>query len=741
MTSRRIALCLALVLTASAFAQKPKFNFMPGPKPGGGEVTVTLDKGAAIEAEKDEYSIIQGGATIEYQDIKLRADKVTFNQKTRDVVAEGHVIVDQGPTRVTANQAIYNLTSKTGTFFNATGMMEPAMYFSGDRIEKVDEDTYRMTNGVFTSCDLDRPAWSFHVGSAEVTLDDYARMRDISFRARGLPIFWTPRLIWPTKRDRSQGLLIPRARFTDKFGPRLQNGYFLPFGESVDAAIYADISTEGYFGAGVDLRYVPTENIKIGDLRAYTVNNVPRKRLEWKYQYRHAQENLPGGFRGVVDVQDYSDLNFFREYDDDPQVLTQSNIYSSAYLTKNTPTYSLNILSDRRDYELLVRDAADEDGDGNVDELTAARQRYEQLPSLQLRMYPQRVGRTPFYFSLESSSSRLRSGTVIGGERTIDADYYRTDIFPTVSMRLRTPEWMSVKPQLSVRQTWYSASRNPANNQVDDSEAVSRFYGQGQVDVVGPSFSRVFNTPRGGFTRFKHVIEPRFRYVRTTDINDQDKVIRFDTVDTPVVPIVQDSVEYSLTQRIIGKEKGESGNARELLSFALRQSVALSDPFPRAGAAAGEHKFTPLSASLRYNPYQSTTVDATAQFGNVSHQLDQVSVSANLLGTGRFIDKYLGFTYFASLEQPGLPGSDSSQVRLNAGSFIIKDRLRADVQLNYDAKKGEFLEHRYLTGWTGSCYGIALEYRRYRVFGNDADELSSYGVAVTLKNVGTIGSH
>jgi LPS-assembly protein len=743
MTSRGIALCLALVLTSSAFAQKPKFNFLPGPKPGGGEVTMTLDKGAAFEAQKDEYSIVQGGVTIEYQDIKLRADKVTFNQKTHDVVAEGHVIVDQGPTRVTANQAIYNLDSKTGTFFNATGTMEPAMYFSGDRIEKVDEDTYKMTNGVFTSCDLDHPAWSFHVGDAVVTLDDYARMRDISFRAHGLPIFWAPRLIWPTKRDRSQGLLIPRARFSNKFGSRLENGYFLPFGESVDATIYADASTEGYFGTGVDLRYVPSENIKIGDLRAYAVNNVASKRLEWKYQYRHAQENLPGGFRGVVDVQDYSDLNFFREYDDDPRVLTQSNIYSSAYLTKNTPTYSLNILSDRRDYELLVRDANDDDGDGNVDELTAARQRYEQLPSLQLRMYPQRVGRTPFYFSLESSSSRLRSGTVIGGTRTIDADYYRTDVFPTVSMRLRTPEWLSIKPQLSARQTWYSASRDTLTNQIDEQAAVSRFYGQGQVDVVGPSFSRVFNTPHGGFSRFKHVIEPRFRYVRTTDINNQDKIIRFDTVDTPVVPIVQDSVEYSLTQRIIGKESGDSGNARELLSFALRQSVALSDPFPRAGAAAGEHKFTPLSASLRFNPYQSTTVDATAQFGNVSHQLDQLSVSANLLGTGKYADKYLGFTYFASLEQPGFPGSDSSQIRINTGSFLIKDRLRADVQLNFDAKAREFLEHRYLMGWTGSCYGIALEYRRYHVFGStNADEsLSSYGIAVTLKNVGTIGSH
>ena len=132
---------------------------------------VTIQEGGRVEAQKDEYSIFEGGVTIEYQDIKLAADKVTFNQRTRDVVAEGNVIIDQGPTRVTATQAIYNLDTKTGTFFNATATMEPSMYFSGDRIEKIDADTYRMSNGIFTSCDLDRPAWSFHVGSAV----DYVR--------------------------------------------------------------------------------------------------------------------------------------------------------------------------------------------------------------------------------------------------------------------------------------------------------------------------------------------------------------------------------------------------------------------------------------------------------------------------------------------------------------------------------------------------------------------------------------
>ncbi|MGZ5440416.1 MAG: LPS-assembly protein LptD [Thermoanaerobaculia bacterium] len=758
---------LVLALSAAPlFAQKPpNFQFTPGPKPGGGEVKVTVAEGGLTEIQKDEYSISQGGVTIEYQDIKLVAYKVTYNYRTKDVVAEGNVIVDQGPTRITASQAMYNLNSKTGTFFNATGTMDPSMYFSGDRIEKVDEDTYRLTNGVFTSCDLDRPAWSFHIGNADVTLDDYARMRNVSFRARNLPIFYTPRLIWPTKRDRSQGFLIPRAKFTEKFGARLETGYFIPFGDSWDATLYADVSENNYFGGGVEMRYVPSENVKIGDFRARFVNNAPEKRIEWKYELRHAQENLPGGFRGVVDVQDYSRLDFFREYDDDTRVLTLSNIYSSAYLTKNRPKYSLNILADRRDYELLQPDP-----DRQPDEplrFVTARQRYEQLPSLQFRMFPQRLGRTPFYFTMESSSSQLRTGSVDpSGVRTVDASYLRSDVFPTLSMRLRTPQWFSIKPQLAVRQTVYSASQqlvcdspeapadcaaceaNPnlpvcTRRELRDDEGVSRFYAQGQVEFVGPSVSKVFNRAAGGFSRFKHVIEPRVRYIYTTDVENQAEIARFDTVDTPFLPIVQDSVEYSLTQRLIGKEAGEGANPREVLSFALRQSVALSDPFERAGtttSAFSEHRFTPLSATLRFNPYQSVTLDANAAFGNVSHQADSLSLSANLVGTGERADKYLGFTYFASFDTPGLDNG-RSQIRLNTGSSLVRDRIRTDVQLNYDATERRFLEQRYLIGWSGSCYGLAVAYRRYEVFaGNAFENRSSYDIAVTLKNVGTIGN-
>lgn len=729
---------LGLLLSAPLAAQTKRFGVIPAPPPGGGETKITVAEGGVVEAESEEYVIVQGGVTIEYQNIKLQAYKVTLNQRTKDVTAEGNVVIDQGPTRITATQAIYNLDSRTGTFFNATGTMDPELHFTGSRIEKVDEDTFRLTDGVFTSCSLDRPAWSFHVGSAEVNVDDFAHLRNVSFRARNVPFLWAPRLLWPTKRERSQGLLIPRLQFGGDFGTRFEFGYFMPFGESVDATVTADVTTGGNVGGGINFRYLPSENVKLGDIYVYGVTDPDPEKItpgiedddeafRWRYRWQHAQDNLPNGFRGVIDIQDFSNLEFFRAFDRDHTLTTLSNIYSSAYLTKNRPRYSLNILADRR--ELVF----------------ARQQHFEQLPAVQLRLYPQRIAGSPLYYSMESSSSYLRTNAIASVNET--TSYYRTDIFPTLSLQLRTPQWFSIRPQISARATYYSASldRDPVTQRpVLSEEAVDRFYTQGQVEAVGPSFSRIFNRPMGGFQRFKHVIEPRFRYVYTSGTTGQERIIRFDTVDTPFLPIVRDSVEYSLTQRLIGKEAGPGGSAREVMSFSLRQTAALSKPFTTATGGSSvfaEHKFTPLVATLRVNPYQSITVDASATVGNISNQLDQTSLSANLIGTGSRAGKYLSMTWFATYPHPKTRTVETSQIQLSTGGTFLSGRLRSDVQLSVDAKEGKILDQRYILGGTGSCYGIAVAYRRFLIYPRGIEEPEDrVDFLVTLKNVGSIGS-
>jgi LPS-assembly protein len=725
---------------------KPKFKVSLGVKKSGGDVKIShLTPGGRDEYVRDEYAIFEKDVLVEYQDIRIHADKITANLKTKDVVAEGHVILDQGPTRLTGDHIVFNLDSKTGTFFNATGSLKPDMYFVGEKIERLAEDHYRLTNGMFTSCDLDKPSWSFHVSEADITLDDYAHMKDVTFRAHDIPLIFTPRLVWPTKSDRSRGFLIPRVMFSSTYGDRLELGYFVPFGDSADATFYGDINDKGYNGGGINIRYRPSDNIKHGDLSTYAVHDPETGRNEWRYNYQHSQNNLPGGFRGVVDVEDISNLEFFRRFSHDPRLHTLSQIYSSAYLTKNTSTYSLNLLTDRRDILL-----------GNVDPndpfKPPARQRFEQLPSLQFRLYPNRIGESPFYYSLESSMSHLATSGLVNGPQT---NFYRADIFPTLSMQLHTPAWLSIRPQVSVRETYYSDSlsdssvANPLGQLTTVKNAVERFYAQGQVEVVGPSFSKVYNESIGGFTKFKHVIEPRFRYLYTTTVNDQERIIRFDTVDSPFLPIVRNSVEYSLTQRLIGREAGAGGSSREVASFSLTQSVSLGNQFTTANVGGlstvpQQGKFTPLVAGLHINPYSSITLDASATISNISHQVAQTSLSANLLGTGVRADKYLSFTWFSSFKQPpvnGFAADGSSQIRLNTGSSLLSNRLRADVQLNFDAHKGKFLEQRYLIGGTAACYGVALEYRRYLVYVPTEKPESSIGFSISLKNIGSVGLH
>jgi LPS-assembly protein len=700
------ALLLAPLALGAQEAGKFSFDFKIPEK--GGEIKINAER---ITGQRGEYTIYEGKVRIVYGDIVVHADQISHNEKTQDVVAEGHVILDQGTRRLTATRMVYNLTTETGTFFDASGAFEPSIYFRAKSIEKIAEATYRLNDGIFTSCDIDEPDWSFEVGRGEITLDDYARLRNVSMKAGKLPVFWTPYIVWPTKDERAAGFLTPKVGFRSRFGSYLGTSYFVPMGDAADVTLDADLHTEGYYGLGTDLRYVPSQSIT-GRLRAYAVRDPEFDSIEWRYSYVHADEDLPGGFRGVIDVRDFSDLDFFRFYERDFETNTISNIYSSAYLTRNWSNYSLNIRADRREQFLS----------GGLSET------FEQLPSVQLTQYPTRLGSTPVYMALESSASHLRT--------SYGANYFRGDVFPTLSLQMKTPTWLSIKPQVSLRQTWYTASRDPATRTIAE-ESLSRSYAQGQVEMVGPSVSRVFDRAAGGFSRFKHVIEPRARYLYTSDVEDQNRVIRFDTVDSPYLPLVPQTVEYELVNRLIAKESGAGGNAREIMSLSVKQSASLADPFEQfVGGKIVESDTTPVTMTLRVNPYQSIAVDAGLVYGNVTGQLDQVNLSANLMPGGG--NRYLNFTWFARFEDPITRTGDSSQFRVSTGVPIWKDRFRVDAALNYDATRQEVLEQRYFARFNASCYNIGLELRDFLEYRTGSPERNrDIRLSIDLKNVGS----
>jgi LPS-assembly protein len=686
------------------YTEKPKFSFDFKSGAKGGPAKTRFDR---IEMVRDQYMILEGNAAIEYQDVEITAHRITYNLKTNDVEAVGNVIVDRGPDRLSADRVIMNLDTKTGTFFNARASLQPSIYFSGEIVEKIDDDTFRITNGLFTSCDIDEPDWSFRLKSGVVRMEDYARLKNLSFRASKLPLFWTPYIVWPTKENRAHGLLLPKFGNSEIYGALLGLRYFVPYKEWADATIIADLYSEGYYGLGTDVRYTPDEGTA-GRLQMYAVKDPlfeenGTDEYKWKYAYRHTQDDLPGGFRGVIDIRDFSDIDFFRQFEREFELNTISNVYSAAYLTKNATGYSVNLRADRRE----------------IVSGSTSSQVYEQLPSLEYKVYPNRIASSPLYFALESSLSNLRNN---------GNDYQRADAFPTLSLQLRTPAWFAIKPSIGGRYTYYTSSLDPSSGQIVEEE-LTRTYGQALVEFIGPSFSRVFDRKIGTFAKFKHVIEPRFRYLYTTDVEDQEFVPRFDTVDSPSLPLVRESVEYALVQRVIAKESGENASAREILQFTVKQAVSLTDsPFDPNSPTPS--KYTPWSISLRAAPHNNINFDATASLDDQTHRISQASVSANLRGQ----DRYLNLRWFATWAIPGELGSDSSQIQLRAGSPIIPGRLRADVQFSFDSERSSFLEQRYILGYFGDCWGTRVEYRELAVPSPTRD----YVVSVSLRNIGEL---
>ncbi|OYW04556.1 MAG: hypothetical protein B7Z61_09185, partial [Acidobacteria bacterium 37-71-11] len=231
-----------------------------GAPPALGE-QVTIDA-AQQQWVQDQLWCAQGDVQLHYQDISLRCDEVEVDLKTMHLHAEGNVILDQGETRMACDRMDFDLRTKLGTLYKVDAFFPPTYHFRGEKLQKLSEDKYHFTRGVFTSCDLTdkAPPWSIEVRDAIVQLEGYGHFRDATIKVRGVPIFYTPRLLWPVKRDRAAGFLVPTFGYSSQRGAYLGNSFFWPASRSFDTTFFVDLFTKHYLGLGQEARWAPAEN-------------------------------------------------------------------------------------------------------------------------------------------------------------------------------------------------------------------------------------------------------------------------------------------------------------------------------------------------------------------------------------------------------------------------------------------------------------------------------------------------
>ncbi len=650
----------------------------------------------------------EGSVHIVYQDIEIRCDEVDYDRSTGDLVARGNVIVDRGPSRFTADEARFNLEAKTGIFVNATAYIDPMYTFSGREIEKLDETHYRIDHATFTTCSTDgRPPWSFHVRSAMVQEEGMGRFKSTTMKVKGVPVFYLPYMVWPMKKERSAGLLMPRLGYSNRRGFNIGLPVYVPIGRSYDTTVFADYYSKGFFGLGNNWRWAPVARSR-GEINLYGIRDQENEEYQWKIFGHHVDEDFHG-FKLLAQVESLSDIDFWQDFDRSFDANTRRDLYSLVYLTRSFGPYALNLRADNRRTFLPIEDVV-----------------LSQLPEIEVRSGSTAIANSPIYLNLIGSLSYLSADR----GRDLKGTYGRADLFPQFSYTLPSPPWFSITPRVGGRFTYYTSqyeldeTTNRPTSFIE--EPLSRIYATGAVDIVGPSLSRVFAGGLGKYEKVKHLIEPRIQYRYLTTTTDVSRIPVFDEVDS--TPQDASVIGFVLANRLLGRGR-EGVGTRELGSLEFIQDYSFDEPLNR-GDGIRTSQLGPTRIALRLTPSVGTGFDARFSYDLLFKNLLSTSLAASVQ---RPIGM-LNLTWYESFN-PRTGDRNSSQIRSMIGFRKAGFPLDVTVQIAYDIVRAELGDQRYGLNYTGSCWNISAQYRDTKI---GAFPTREFLIVIGLKGVGVL---
>ncbi len=149
----------------------------------------------------------------------------------------------------------YNFKSQKGLVTLGETEMDQS-YYHGEQIKKIDKDMMFISNGIFTSCDLDHPHYFFFSPRMRVTLQDKIVAEPIYLYVADVPVFVLPFGVFPSAGGRRSGIISPAYGDDAIRGKYISHlGYYDAISDYTDLAVAGDWYPEGGLAAYSDFRY------------------------------------------------------------------------------------------------------------------------------------------------------------------------------------------------------------------------------------------------------------------------------------------------------------------------------------------------------------------------------------------------------------------------------------------------------------------------------------------------------
>ncbi len=621
-------------------------------------VTIKADK-LDYDRTNDVYTAA-GNVKIEQADRLLEADQVVLNNKTGDAVAEGKVYLRDKGDILRAEKLEFNVNTGAGTIYNGEVFMSKDNYhLKGKKIERLSERVYRVEKGTFTTCD--EGGWYLKANEINVDMDKYATGKGVSFNMKGLPVLYTPYLLFPVRRQ--TGLLIPEIGHSNKEGYLFKDAFFWAISDYSDATLYADYRGKLGLGTGVEYRYVnsPDSSGKayynyFDTFEQYRTPGTPAGR--WEFKFQHAEE-FAEDLSARVDINQVSEEFYYRDLEKTLEPRSRPYLDSNAFYVERWDTAALYLM-----------------GQYSTDLTQPNSRTIQKLPELRYMIFDEKIA-GPLHLNFDSSAvnfSRQRGDVM-----------RRADFNPGLAAAFGASGF-GFTPRAGVHATFYDRG-------VDSTQPVERKYYFAGADL-NARFSRVYGSDGDvGIGRIRHSIEPLISYVYVPHVK-QENIPQFDSIDAVTA---LNLITVSLINRLTAHYKDAAGfRTYDMMVLKLSESYDLDAA--RNNAAAASQPRSEIKGELYVKTPKLLTISANGSYNTYTHRLSSSSESVTV--AGEVVQFDITHQDLLSPKTEFLIGG----VGLKLGKWNLNTHLWRDIE-NRMTTQEEYGAH-----YASQCWGLGFSY-------------------------------
>lgn len=674
---------------------------------------------------RDEYLYIaEGGVVITRDGQVLSAERAIYNSNTGLVQVSGHVLIKINGNIMSAERALFDLNNYQGQIIKAKLFVkENEILITGDVVEKIGDKTYRLRRCKITACDQKNPDWSITGSMVKLTVEGYGTVRGAAFRIKNIPVFYLPWAVFPVKRKRQTGFLLPRLGYGERRGVDIELPFFWAISDNLDATFYERFMGERGFMQGLEFRYAGPEHSKgifladilsdrvkdkdMGDtaqaeLSPYARTNTTRYWLRGRFD-----QILPYKISFKGDIDYLSDQDYLKEFsgglygsDPRPQLSKEfgrpvDDIFSATRRSR------VKLSKEGENWTLDVGGAYYQRPENPANDSTA-----QPLGGVDFAILPGKLNGLPISFALNTDYDYIWRDD---GQRG-----HRAYIFPEISYPMWHSPYIEFEPSIGFE----------INSRIFESPETghSTQYCPVIRARLGSVIERIYDGPIIGLDGLKHKISPTLEY-EYRDFHQDSFHPWFEPMD---VRDGMNQVTLSLLNRLDSKRSSKDGTVK----YSRWGILDIKQPYSIKEARRDEEPwrekrpFLPLEAVLRLYPIDLFEFEANATWDHYTEEIASADLlfQLNVPREGGRKDTYrLDYQYMSG-------DTENINYFINVylgGGFSAGTSMRRE--LNF----GDTLESNYWLDYESQCWAV-------RFSAGSLDGIDSVMLTIKLKGLGQL---